>query len=791
MFHPIKKVSLLSILLLGFSILSFGQTRHALSGLVLDSASRESLPGAQVLLKGSYHGAITNNYGHYSLQLPAGEHTLEFSYVGYRAREITLQISGDTIMDVLLVSDNEIERVVIAGEASRESSKSPSTSTHLLPKQAISHVPLFFGERDVMKVIQLLPGVQTGGEGSGNVYIRGGGPDQNLIILDDAPIYNVNHLLGMFSLFSGEAIKSTELIKGGFPARYGGRLSSVIEMVMEDGNMQSYHGSASLGLIAAKASIQGPIVKDKASFLLTGRRTYADLLLRPFFNKEDGVPILHFYDLTGKVNWRINSRHRLFLSGYFGEDAFGFSARKDRTDWSKSKLGWGNGAITLRWNYLSPKGFFCNTAATYSMYNLRFRTQMKWDKDEFLQQYLSRIQNVGLKWDFSWPLPPSHLLRAGASWTGYQFEPKAITEKISNSEIDHHERVRAYSIESALYAEDQMRFGRWLSANAGFRLSYYASPGHHQVSAEPRVSAALHLHPQVALKGSFAMMGQHLHLLTSSGLGLPSDLWVPATKQLPIQRGWSTALGVTYDVEQIGSALTLEGYYKQSRGVIHYKEGASHMAEQLLSEAQGYYWENQVTRGNAWSAGLEVLFQRKVGSLTGWLAYTLSFTRMHFKELNLGEPFWAPYDRRHDISIVLMWEIGKGWSISGAWVFNTGRPFALPENHFTATIHPDPLYEQQNAQHRASRFISATKYSAIDAYRMLPYHRLDLGVQWEKQAKHTQHTLSLDIYNTYNRKNPYFYTLHYESNASGEGVLQLYQVSLFPIIPTITYTLKF
>lgn len=772
---------------------AYGQRAHkryALSGFVIDSLSHEALPSAYVSVAGTTQGVITNNYGFYSLLLDSGTYTIEYAYVGYTTLRQDISIHADSTINVMLSSGVDIKEVVISGEANHETSRSARMGTHLLPKKAIEQLPMIFGEHDVLRIVQLMPGVQKGNEGSGDIYVRGGGPDQNLIILDGAPVYNATHLMGMFSLFNGNAIKSTELIKGGFPARYGGRLSSVIEMVMEEGDMRKYHGNFSIGLVSASAMVQGPIVKDKVSFIVTGRRTYVDAFVRPWFKKNEGVPSLYFYDFTAKLNWKINDANRLYLSGYFGKDQFGMY-QKDGDEKSKMGLGWGNATGALRWNSVISPSLFSNLSAVYSYYGLDIYEESYSYGDKFRMSYSSRIQSVSLKWDLNYTPHPNHQLRTGVACTGFLFEPRATEEKQTSLNIDTSNRIRVYSLETALYIEDDMRLGDWGRANVGFRASYYAAPGYHRVNPEPRASIAVYLHPQVSLKAAFSMMGQYLHLLTSSGYGLPTDLWIPATRTIPRQRSWLTSLGLSYDIPQINSTISLEGYYKQSHGATHYKEGSSFFSSLDIFSTDKYYWEDKITQGNSWSSGLEFLFQRKIGALTGWLSYTLSFTKMTFPEINFGNSFWAPHDRRHALSAVVMYDINDNWSISSTFVFGTGTTFVIPESNHPIVLSPatPPLGPQNRETY--NMYLKAIKYGAMDQLRMENYHRLDIGAQWHKQKKYVEHRVSFDIYNVYCRSNPFFYYSETKQDQDGLYRQQLWKYALFPIIPTISYGLKF
>lgn len=761
--------------------------RHTLSGFVRDATSGETLPGAHVVIEGTATGAATNNYGHYALQLPGTMVSVHFSYVGYQPEVLTITLLRDSTLDVELSPLLEIEAVRVEGTAGHVSSRSARMGSVMVPKRAITEVPMLLGERDALRVIQLLPGVQKGREGTSGLYVRGGGPDQNLIILDDAPVYNAHHLLGMFSLFNGNAIKSMELQKGGFPARYGGRLASVLDIVMEDGHMREYHGVAGIGLVASHGMVQGPIVKDKASFLVTGRRTYLDLLVRPFLKGDTEKFSAYFFDLTAKLNWRINERHRVYMSGYFGRDNFGIRIKAGAGAWSGGGLWWGNGTGTLRWNWVVTPELFSNVSLIYSAYRFNISNEMQWGSDTFKGLYYSRIQNGGLKWDLNWSPLAGHSFRFGAQSIWYWFTPQAMVVHSSHESERRRTLQTLQSVESALYAEDEMRLWDWGRANLGVRLSHYATHERQWLRVEPRVSGSVYITDNLSAKVAFCMMNQHLHLLTGNGLGMPSDLWVPASKRLPPQQSWQVNAGLTYDIPAWQSTVTLEGYYKQNRGVIHYKEGASYLYTDDFMNPQANYWEDRITRGKSWSSGVEVLLQRHVGRLSGWLGYTLSWTQMQFDEINGGRPFWATYDRRHDVSIVLMYHFDEHWRASGTWVYGTGNAMTLPLASYEGLGGPGA------SRHETS---TVTQYGEMNGFRMKPYHRLDLGVQWVKQRKYYERIWSLDVYNAYNRRNPFFYYIEDEEVYKGENVpaehrTKLMQIRLFPIVPTISLLITF
>ncbi len=763
--------------------------KYTLRGFIRETTSQETLPRAQVVLMGTTTGTASNNYGYYSLILPAGEVKLRFSYVGYQAKEIALHLDCDSVIDVAL-DPEEIEQVVIEGKALNESSRSSRMGALQISKRALVEVPMLLGERDVMRVVQLLPGVNKGREGTSGLYVRGGGIDQNLILLDDAPVYNAHHLMGMFSLFSGNAVKSIELVKGGFPARYGGRLASVLDIVMEDGNMQRYKGSVSLGLISSQASVQGPIVKNKASFLVTGRRTYADILLSPAMRDLEASPVFYFYDLTAKLNVQIDSRNRLFASGYFGADRFGAESLKTQSLKMDMGITWGNKTGSLRWNHLWRDNAFSNLTLIYSSYDLLTYTNLKIRRNEYSQTFTSGIENLGVKYDVNWTQWEDHAIRFGGQAIGYHFVPMASTLKYSEKKINEMARTSLYSLEAAVYAEDDLRVGDLGRVNLGLRGAYYGIEQDHHFFIEPRASGSLYLTDKFSLKAGYALMNQNLHLLSSTGIGLPTDLWIPATKALRPQRAWIASLGGVYDIDRIQSSFSVEAYYRQSKGNITYREGSTYLGIDDLAGHSGRYWEDMVTRGSSWSTGVEFLLQRRVGNLTGWVGYTLSWTRVQFPDMNLGRSYWATYDRRHDISVVAMYRFNDHWRAAATWVYGTGNAFTLPRA--LIGVPDDP---QTPGTRLSAKYVD---YGEINGSRMGANHRLDIGLQWVKKLKYAERIVSFDIYNAYNQRNPFFYLASPEGETTfmpRYGVTRttyiLKKFSLFPMLPSVSITFNF
>ncbi len=762
------------------------QSRYTVSGYVREAGSRELLIGVNAYLPGMGTGTTTNTYGFYSITLPAADSvTVVFSYVGYATQRRTFSLRQNVELNVDLAAGEVLQEVVVEG--SREKvSETPQMSTLDIPIKQIKTIPALLGEKDVLKVLQLMPGVQKGSEGSSGLYVRGGGPDQNLIILDDAVVYNAYHLFGFFSLFNGDALKSVELTKGGFPARYGGRLSSVLEMNMKEGNKEKLHGEGGIGLISSRLTLEGPIRKGKSSFILSGRRTYIDALARPFIPNGDGG--YYFYDLTAKVNHDFGRRDKLYLSGYFGQDRF-FVNAKDNGNRSKLGFNWGNATGTLRWNHLFNEKLFTNTSFIFSNYRFQiYQNDKNSDGTQYGLDYRSGIRDIGIKQDWDFFPGPRHAVKFGISSTFHRFTPSALVVK--DSQINQFSReVEAIDVvESGLYAEDTWRpFGR-LRLNAGFRLSHYASQGRQYVRPEPRLAASYTLLEDLSAKVSYAQMNQYVHLLSNTGIGLPTDLWVPTTARVAPQQSRQVAAGLAKDFTDRGLQFTLEGYYKKMDNIIGYREGASFLLLEDGPESAGRVnWEDNVTAGQGWSYGTELLLQKKTGRFSGWIGYTLSWTQLQFDELNFGRKYYARYDRRHDLSLVGIYELGPRITLSGSWVYGTGNAITLPLSEYRAFEH--------NPNSPGRGYFEDPKvndFGAKNSFRMASYHRLDFGIQFHKKMKRHERTWEFSLYNAYSRQNPFFYFsagVDDPDTQTRRNVLK--QIALFPILPSFSYNFKF
>ncbi|MGA0557789.1 TonB-dependent receptor [Larkinella sp. VNQ87] len=778
--------------------------RFTVSGYVREKGSQEALIGVNVYLPGTSTGTTTNTYGFYSLTLPARDSlTLAFSFVGYESVQQTVSFRRNAELNIQLTPGRLLSEVTVTAPRPGEEkvSESARMSTIDIPINQIKKIPAFLGEKDVLKVLQLMPGVQKGSEGNTGIYVRGGGPDQNLVILDDAEVYNANHLFGFFSVFNGDALKSVELIKGGFPARYGGRLSSVIEMNMKEGNKEKLHGEGGIGLIASRLTLEGPLTKKKSgagssSFLVSARRTYLDFVARPIIKQQtDGQTVAgyYFYDLNAKANYDFGPKNKLYLSGYFGQDRF---YADEKEEGIKIGLNWGNATATLRWNHLISEKAFSNTSLIFSNYKFQISSdELNFqNEDAFSLRYTSGIRDFSLKHDVDLYPSPQHSLRLGIQATMHRFTPSAVVLK--NTDINQFKQeIDAIDVvESGLYAEDTWKpTDRW-RINGGFRLSHFQHKAVNYIRPEPRLSAAFVLKPSLSLKGSYALMNQYVHLLSNTGIGLPTDLWVPTTDRIKPQQSEQVAIGIAKDFEKKGLALTVEGYYKTMNNIINYREGASFLLLNDPTSAETVRWEDNVTSGRGWSYGAEVLLQKKVGRFSGWIGYTLSWTQWQFPELNFGRKFFPRYDRRHDASIVGIYELSPRITVSGTWVYGTGQALTVPTSEYQAPRHV-PIYNpyygfgtpNQDFGHQINDYGTQK-----NSFRAEAYHRMDLSVQVHKKKKHHERTWEFSVYNLYNRRNPFFYDLGTKSQGEGQPTKTvLYRYSVFPIVPSISYMFKF
>ena len=744
--------------------------QHTISGFITDAESGETLPGAHIYEVVQSAGTVSNTYGFYSLTLPADSTILVISYLGYAEAAYKLYLTEDLRLDVSLDPvDLVTDSLVVIAERAEPIEQSVRMSTFRIPVSEVRSLPAVLGEVDLLRSLQLLPGVQSGGEAASGLFVRGGSGDQTLLLLDGARVYNAYHLFGFYSVFNADALKHVELTKGGFPARYGGTLASVVEVGMKEGNIKKYSGEAAVGVVSAKGVFEGPIARDKASFIISGRRTYLDLVARPFM-KED-VFGFGFYDVNAKVNAQVTPRDRVYLSVYHGRDGFYF---REKNPWQfRTYLKWGNVTSTFRWNRVFGDKMFGNLTATASDY--RFDTG--YDEREGVTtvasaSYISGIREIGLKADLDYVHSPPHYVRFGAQANYHRFNSGALRVFVREDEDTsaNPDANILYGLHSALYAEDDITVSERLKVNVGLRLSSFSITKRVFAALEPRVAARYLISGGWALKGSYARMQQYIFLLRNSGLSLPTDLWLPSTSRVPPQDGHIGALGVARSFVGGRYELSIEGYYRTMDNAVEYENAARFLG---INDD----WQDKVVLGRGWAYGGEFLLRKQAGRTTGWVAYTLAWAFREFDELNNGKAFPYRFDRRHDVSIVLTHQVRQGMELAGIWTYATGSPMSLPTHIYRGW----PLIEYECEE------CVVESYAERNNYRLASYHRLDLAMNLTKQKNRHERTISFGAYNAYNRKNPFF--LYPSIDGDGNDILR--QVSLLPIVPYITYRRTF
>ena len=781
--HAIKLFLLLFFT--GFSIKTYAENEAAksylnLSGYISDASTGEMLIGATVYITELSAGGAANVYGYYSIRLDAGKYQLTYSYVGYESQKLQISLKGDTTLNIKLIPQNlNLNEVVITGESFKEQISRAQMGVARLDIKSIRQIPAFMGEVDVIKALQLLPGVQATSEGGSGFSVRGGSPDQNLILLDEALVYNPSHLLGFFSVFNNDAVKGVELFKGDIPAEYGGRLSSVVDVRMNDGNSQQITGQGGIGTISSRLNLEGPIQKDKSSFMLAGRRTYADLFLALSPDKDIRDNTLYFYDFNGKANYTFNDRNRIFVSGYFGKDVF-----KNES----FALGWGNQTITLRWNHLFSSKIFSNFSLIYSRFNYELGVP-EGEANAF--NWNSNMKDYSLKSDFTWFASANNTLKFGFQSTFHNFSPGTAVGIGEDTPFNKIEVAKAFALESGLYVSNEQNIGSRITLKYGLRLSLFNNIGKGTVyqyddnydkidsvvypsgevfqnfmNLEPRFSMAYKLDEFSSVKAAYTRNVQYVHLAQNSTAGTPLDIWFPSSPNVKPQLGDQFSLGYFRYFPKEKLETSVEGFYKLNHNAIDFKDHA----ELILNE----YLEGELRFGEAWSYGLEFLVRLNEGRLNGWVSYTWSRTFRKIPEINNGNPYPASYDRPHDISIVANYQLSKRISLGANWVYATGSAVTFPTGRFTIGNAIAPVYSDRNA------------------YRLPDYHRLDLSVTLKPKEKPNRKWTgewNLSVYNAYYRKNPW--VINFIADAEQSNVTKAEMTYLFGIVPAITYNFKF
>lgn len=762
-------------------LLSTGQAlgqKFTISGTVKDKKNGEQMIGATVrVTELSGVGTVTNEYGFYSLTLPAGTYTLEVSYNGYKTSSEKVELNQNLKKDQSLnSSENELKEVVVKSVAKNNNITQAQTGLEKLDMKDIKDIPVLFGERDLLKTLQLLPGVKSAGDGNSGFYVRGGAADQNLILLDEATVYNASHLLGFFSTFNSDAIKNVTLYKGNMPAQYGGRLSSVVDVKMNDGNKEDYNVSGGLGLISSKLQVEGPIKKNKGSFLITGRRTYADLFLKLSPDSSINNNKLYFYDFNAKANWDFSDKDKLYLSGYFGKDVIGVS--------DIFGINWGNTTATARWNHVFSSRLFSNTSAIYSKYN--YVISIKSNGTDF--KITSRIQDWNLKQEFQYFMNPNNSIRFGFNSVYHTITPGEITSSGTNS-INNLALEKRYSWENGIFANNDWKISQRLNLTYGLRLSLFSilGPGdyynfdqngnvldtmHYSNNAfvktyanlEPRLSGAYVLDEKSSIKASYSRNAQYLHLLSNSTSSSPTDRWIASTNNIKPEVADQVALGYYRNFDDNNYEFSVEGYYKAMQNQIDYKDGANIYGSELV--------ESQLLFGKGRAYGVEFYLKKKYGRFTGWVAYTLSRTEKQIDGINNNNWYAAKQDRTHDISLVGIYRVNKKWTVSATWVYNTGNAVTFPSGKYVIDNQVAFYYTERNG------------------YRMPAYHRLDLGATVQlRDRKHFSSELAFSLYNAYGHQNAY--TIDFRQSESNPQQTEAVQTTLFRWVPSITYNFRF
>lgn len=782
LFRPLFVVCLVLLPVVARSTAPIAQ--GTLSGIVTEDVSGEAVIGASVLLYRDslpgtptrpFRGTVTNKFGFYSMtSIAPGTYVLVVRSVGY-APFSTSFIVSDTTTSLRLdlrVRAEDVRLGEVTVEGDRQQSATPPISTVELSPEFVNQMPSLGGEKDVFRVLQLLPGVKAASEISSGLYIRGGSPDQNLVLLDGVIVYNPSHLGGFLSTFNSDALLDIRLHKGAFPAEYGGRLSSVLDMTMREGTKEKVKGSGGISLISSRLTVEGPI-NDDATFMLSGRRMYLDLLM-PLADPDGEAPRYYFYDFNAKVNSRLSESDRIFVSGYFGRDVL-FSPESRNFDDEQFDISWGNATANLRWMHIVSSSLFTNFSFIYT--NYKFSTLLE-ENDRSNFEVFSGIQDLMVRGEAQYFPSEDHIVKIGLESTLHKFRVGA-EQNSSNNDLDELQINLSdiSSLDASLYAQDEWKITPKFSTNIGARL-YYFDQGNY-LRFEPRLSASYEIADGVQLKGSFAVANQFLHLIVRNDLSLPTDLWFPSTETIKPSQSVQGVLGIStllFDNEYL---LTVETYYKGMSNLHEYKDNAAF--------SFGAPLDSQFTVGSGKAYGLEVFFNKRLGSFTGWIGYTLAWTQRTFPELNNGKMFYPRYDRRHDVSLVLTYKLGESWELGATWVYGSGQAYTVPSGQYSF----DPIEGNENTDYYSSN--TYNDYTERNAYRLPAFHKLDLNFMHKFSWFNLPWELSLNVYNAYNHKNTFaqFIGYDYNSGSSSYAKRVVKRVTLFPFLPSVGLGFKF
>ncbi|MCF8360856.1 MAG: TonB-dependent receptor [Prolixibacteraceae bacterium] len=801
-----------------------------ISGYVQSKESKEAIIGANVYNPASLRGTTTNQFGFFSFTTNEEKLKLHFSYVGFNAIDIDFSLTSDTMLNVLLEEGKKLDEILITQKSIQSSSFNPVSLT----ARQVELLPGLVGEVDILKAYQLRPGIAQGAEGSNGLYVRGGSPDQNLVLLDDVPLYYVSHIGGIVSIFDENSVKQLNVLKSGFPARYGGRLSSVVDFRMKDGNMEKYSGKVSVGIISSKLSVEGPIIKNKASFMFSLRKSMTDLFMYPISKillKDNGSVIYSFYDFNGKINYKISDRDRVFLSFYNGQDRVRMNIQSEIDLGLETKgiyktrglslldvddlNNWGNTMGCLRWNHVFGSKLFSNFTLAVSSYfyqddskNGLFEVENDKTIELFTNNFSSKIFDRLLKIDFDYYPIINHHVRFGLKTNYHEFTPGKLTQHYEydvsylddSVSIINPDRIpfdtifgsnTVNALESSVYVEDDMTLTDKINMNLGVHVASYMYDETSFLSVQPRFSLKYAFGADWTLSGSYVKMAQYIHLLTEDGTNMPADIWVPVTKNAPPEYSDQFSVGLCKEFQQSGIHLTVEGYYKTLENLIDYKIG-----ENLVSGKKS--WDKKIETGGTGEVyGLEFLIEKTKGKLTGWIGYTLSKNTRRFENINQGNSYPYTYDRPHDLSIVANYRINKNISISATWVYNSGKRVTMGQaysdaiNFFSSADIEKTGNVLYNSEFRHNYLDLVNETAAIydikNNYKMPDYHKLDVSVHFTKKKRHGERTWMIGVQNLYNRMNAY--SLYYSENE--DGTVSLKKLTIFPILPSISYCYRF